>query len=158
MCLTISCLGAETPVKRFGVATHQKLLSPALDAGRRSSPHPLPLPSLAISPVSGLGLVRPAPLSSALLCWIWQLLWGKVIHPAHPSIHTYWPHSPLLSSQPALMLCDQQTRWRKRADNVTPPPLAFHARYAPEDGSFRPQNNWAGWNTVTTFEFFFYKA
>ena len=107
--------------------------------------------------MSGLGLVGPALLSSALLWWIWQLLPGKVIHSAHLSIHTHNdPVAPRLSSQPALMLCTQQTRWRKRADNVTRPPLAFHARYAPEDGSFSPQNNWADWNTVTPFVSFFF--
>lgn len=131
-----------------------KPLSSAFEDCKQCSPHP-PLynPPLSLLCLL-LGLTGPALLSSALLWWIWQLLPGKVIHSAHLSIHTQWSHSPRLSSQPALMLCDQKTRWRKRADSVTRPPLAFHATYAPEDGSFSPQNNWADWNTATPFVFF----
>lgn len=45
-----------------------KPLSPAFESGRQSSLRPPPRPSTPISLMSGLGLVGPALLSSALLC------------------------------------------------------------------------------------------
>lgn len=77
------------------------------------------------------------------------------IHHVSPYTHND-PVAPRLSSRPALTLCDQQTRWRKEADSVARPPFAFHATYAPQDGSFSPlpSHHLVDSNTVTWFILF----
>lgn len=72
---------------------------------------------------------RAAFLSSTLLWRVWQLLPGKVIHSAHLSVTCAAP-------APTLTHLNRQARWRKQSDNVTPPPLEFHATRMPEDASF----------------------
>lgn len=113
----------------------------------------MPTPSVA-----SLGWAQLGLLFCPLLCSGGSDSCYREGYSLSASLHTHtMTLSPCLSRQPVLMLCDQQTRWRKRADTVIRLPLGFHATYVPQNGYFSPPNNWFT-PAHLYFPFYTYKA